>query len=195
MLRRRGDGGDRSEAGFTLIELSIAMLLAGIIATSLFGMLGSGTGAEKDLQQVADTQERVRVALVQLTSDIRETTQIGAGSGASSIQLTKVSLDGASTSTVAWTYDSAAQTLTRTTDAGSGPQTTFRLNRATPDPAYPVFTYYKPDGVTTLAAADASACTASVSVHLRGVSDDGTHPFSVDTTVDLRNVQRGAVCL
>ncbi|HEX2850623.1 MAG TPA: type II secretion system protein [Acidimicrobiales bacterium] len=186
---------DRDD-GFTLVEMSIAMLLAGIIAVSLFATLGSGTNAERDLQQVADTQERVRVALVELTSDIRETTAIGPASDASSIAVTHLSLNGASTSAVVWTYDAAAQQLTRTTDIGdgNGPQTTFRLTGAAPDPAYPVFTYFKSDGVTTLAPADAPACAASVAVHLRGVSDPGGHPSSVDTKVDLRNVHPGGGC-
>ena len=61
----------RDDRGFTVVELSIVLMLLGIVMSSLLGLLASQTTFEKKLSDVNENQQQLREALVLLQRDLR----------------------------------------------------------------------------------------------------------------------------
>ena len=61
---------DRDD-GFTIVELSIVLLLLGVVMASLLGLLASQTNFEKKLSDVNENEMQIREALVLLQRDLR----------------------------------------------------------------------------------------------------------------------------
>jgi prepilin-type N-terminal cleavage/methylation domain-containing protein len=68
-MRHRGRG-NREAAGFTLLEVLMAMAMMGIVAASLFASLGTAHKARESARSVMDPVQAVTVALDQLGKDI-----------------------------------------------------------------------------------------------------------------------------
>lgn len=66
-----GNRGRQTQAGFSLVEILVAMVLMGIIMTAIFNLY-LGTERNADTQdRIADVQQNVRFALDQVVRDIR----------------------------------------------------------------------------------------------------------------------------
>jgi Tfp pilus assembly protein PilW len=106
-----------SSAGFTLVELMVSLtlamaIMAAIISSYLF--LGRNLGRIVN-QQTVETEGRR--ALATFTQDVRSASAISGTPTVSSVTLTIPS--GASTTTVAYAFDSSTGTLTRTPASGT----------------------------------------------------------------------------
>ncbi|MDK1046237.1 MAG: prepilin-type N-terminal cleavage/methylation domain-containing protein, partial [Anaerolineales bacterium] len=64
--------GLRNEAGVTLIELMIYMVLASVVMGAIYSMMITQTRAYADQRQITDAQETVSGAAVLLTSELRQ---------------------------------------------------------------------------------------------------------------------------
>jgi prepilin-type N-terminal cleavage/methylation domain-containing protein len=78
----------RSDAGFTLVELLVAMGLFGILATILLGLAISSSGVADDTRQLATVGDESRLGMERMTRELREAARIadvvlptGAGTG------------------------------------------------------------------------------------------------------------------
>ena len=75
---------DNSDGGFTLVEVLIAMLLSGIVLTSIYSAFQSQQNSYLAQEQVSEMQQNVRIGLDILARDIRlagYNPDGGAGSG------------------------------------------------------------------------------------------------------------------
>ena len=70
--RRCSCPGLRSEAGVTLIELMIYMVLASVVMGAIYSMMITQTRAYADQRQMTDARETVSGAAVLLTSELRQ---------------------------------------------------------------------------------------------------------------------------
>jgi prepilin-type N-terminal cleavage/methylation domain-containing protein len=52
-----------AEAGFSLVELLIAMLVTGIISGAIYGLLSTGQGAFRREPELSDRQQNIRIAM------------------------------------------------------------------------------------------------------------------------------------
>jgi prepilin-type N-terminal cleavage/methylation domain-containing protein len=71
-MRRRPSIRSR-QAGFTLVELLVTIIVGGIFATGLFAFFFAGTDAARTQQSQATAQSDARAAIDRLTRDLRQT--------------------------------------------------------------------------------------------------------------------------
>lgn len=64
--------GTARQAGYTLIELLIAMILAGIVATGVYASFMSGVEASSSRDSQARAQNAARMAMEEFTRDVRQ---------------------------------------------------------------------------------------------------------------------------
>jgi Tfp pilus assembly protein PilW len=107
------------EAGFSLVELVVAMGIMLLVVGALLSALDSLTGAERTTSTHIDDEQSGRLALAQLGRDahgsahVLPQTTMAAYATTADLTLT----DG---SHVRWAYDGASKTLTRFLVAGDG---------------------------------------------------------------------------
>jgi prepilin-type N-terminal cleavage/methylation domain-containing protein len=78
----------RPDAGFTLVELLVAMGLFGILSTILLGLAISSSGVADDTRQLATVGDESRLGMERMTRELREAARLadvvlptGAGTG------------------------------------------------------------------------------------------------------------------
>lgn len=107
----------RATRGFTLVELIVGMSLSAIIfAAILSGFTFLGHSLTR-LVNTHDQEAKSRRAFYVFAKDISVATQVAGGSDVS-LSL-KIPASGGTTSTVAYVYDAATGTLTRTDNSSS----------------------------------------------------------------------------
>lgn len=84
----------RSEDGFTLVELLVALSLFAILSTSFFFVMLGGVGGSETTQQVADISEEARLGLNRMIRDTREAQRLTAASPTSYTILVDFNRDG-----------------------------------------------------------------------------------------------------
>jgi type II secretory pathway pseudopilin PulG len=185
----------RDEGGFSVVELAITLLISMTVMASLLGMLTSQTSAEKRVQEVADSQEAIRLAYVELTSDLRSADPIVSGT-ASSVEVDLQPVSGGAVRHVRWSVENGTlggRELVRT-ELGSGGSNavSYRLPGLATDQ---VFTFYKA-GTTpvTVPTADVRACAKRVHVVLLATAEGKGAPLRLESDVDLRNASVSASC-
>jgi prepilin-type N-terminal cleavage/methylation domain-containing protein len=67
---------DRSEAGFSLIELMVALTITLIVSGAIYGLMAQGQGSFQREPQLTDRQQNIRIAM-----DLIETDVVNAGRG------------------------------------------------------------------------------------------------------------------
>lgn len=94
-MRERGDVRTipRHSDGFSLVELAVALTLAGITALVVYGLFFDTQGAAEDTRRLVDAQSDVRIAMNLMVQDIR-------GSGASPLELPFARIAAASRDTI-----------------------------------------------------------------------------------------------
>jgi prepilin-type N-terminal cleavage/methylation domain-containing protein len=190
---RHADG----EAGFTLVELSITMMLAAIISVSIVGVLYSQTNVEKRMQRLSDDQIALRDALIEVGRDVRSADPLLSLSDitAYKTQIRVVIKDvGSETArSVQWRYDAASSTLVREEldNNGNVTGTSYRLSGVVA--TKPIFTYYRSIGTAyTLdplveTANTVSLCAVKVHVRLEAAPTTGPAPIVLESDIQLRN--------
>ena len=173
--RSLGAGATGDESGFTTLELMVVTLILGVvIAIAGSALVSLMNTASRNEAMVADEQLDSN-ALAQMARDIRSAGSIAFPSGATladtsnEVELVD-NLPAGGTSTVLWTYNPVASTLTRQVLVGSTFQTSQGpVPRVANPSGTPLFTYY--DGVS---GADISAtnpsniaqCTTAITVNV-----------------------------
>jgi Tfp pilus assembly protein PilW len=185
----------RDDDGFTLVELAISVMISMIVMASLLGLLTSQTTAEHRVQQVADSQEAIRQAYVELTGDLRSADPLVSAT-ASSVELEHRDLSGTTVRRLRWSVQTAAdgsRTLVRTELGNGGTQDVSYRLAGVADSA--VFTFYKA-GTTpvTVAAGDEARCAKRVRVVLRATAEGRGAPLRLESDVDLRNTPVSVLC-
>jgi Tfp pilus assembly protein PilW len=190
LSRRRAD----DEAGFTVVELMITVMISMIVMSSLLGLLTSQTKAEKRVHDVANSQEAIRLAYVELTSDLRSADPLVAAT-ASSIEVELRALDGTARR-LRWSVEpdtAGGLELVRTEIATDGTETSsYRLpGVASAD----VFTFFKA-GITPVEvpAGDEPGCAKRAAVVLLATAEGEGAPLRLESDVDLRNAKVSALC-
>jgi Tfp pilus assembly protein PilW len=185
---------NRDESGFTVVELAITLMISMIVMASILGMLHSQTQAERRVADVADSQEAIRLAYVELTSDLRSADPVLEADG-TSVRLQLRDAAGA-VRTVRWSVDATAAgglELVRHEVAANGTESvSYRLAGVA---SGPVFTWFKA-GTTpvTVAAADVRTCAKRAQVVLRATAVGRGAPLVLESDVDLRNAAVTSLC-
>lgn len=185
-----------SEAGFTLIELTIVMVMLLLISGAMFQMLDSLTRNERIQQAMVTNQERVRLAMIEVGRDIRAANPLNELSTTTDyptmLELSLGPRDGTQTH-VRWRL--SGTTLVRqvlTAPRGTVTATKNVLtNVRNVAGSQPLFEYYRPDGTlidVATHAGDISQCAVRVNVSVVSDVDPGPIPFTEDSDFELRNL-------
>jgi hypothetical protein len=193
------DDRGRDEAGMTVAEMMVVVLILGIVVATLFSVLQSVMANERVQQAKVNNQERVRFVLGQLTRDLRSANPLlspaTTAAGATGVEMAM----GASTGTqtyVRWTL--SGTTLTRVVSAtAGGTATTSKVmltNVRNASRGITLFRYYRSStvemaltGASAVAAGDIGNCTIRVRVAVASDSDPGPAPFLEETDAEIRN--------
>ena len=189
MLSRRDD-----ESGFTLVELTVVMLVMSIVSVSIVGMLVSQSNAEKRLNRAANNQEVLRQALIEVARDIRSSDpiawQTNVADYATQLPMRIREVRSDTDRYVRWRLDTASSTLVREEldTNGNVTATSYRVPGMVNQT---LFTYYRAYGSAyTLSGLDAGAvdrCTVRIHVVLKGAPQSGPAPSTVESDVQVRN--------
>jgi len=188
------------QRGFTLVELSVAMTIMLLVAGALLAALESGTRAERRASTRIDDEQSVRVALAELTHDVRNATALLPDA----TNTNSIDLAVPGPQEVRWWYDAAGHVLQRSTldVALSTPSAkAFDKGLSIPNVVNPpgsVFTFLAPDGTNVFAdpsatSADAAACTATIGVSVTVTGHPPSAPFteSAEPPVNAAADRRG----
>jgi prepilin-type N-terminal cleavage/methylation domain-containing protein len=187
-VSREADGA--REAGMTLVEMMVAMLVSTILAAGLISTVSVFTKAEANVVNSSNAAASVRGVLLQFQHDVQSANPLDALSSVSAyndeLQLT-VQPSG---SVVTWQYSSGAQTLTRTVGTSSTTELTNVTNGASA-----VFYYYDHCGVNQVTDPEATAAsiadsTTVVQISL-SVADLSAAPYGTTTSVNIMNKPPG----
>ena len=185
-VRRQGE-----QAGFTLVELLVVMILLGVIGSIV------GSGIVSSMRADRKTRERVAVT-GDLTKGVdRMTKQIRVAAPIidfSSTSLTVETYRNSLRYRYAYAYDASAKTVTETlsTYASASDVTPMSvdtqtlLRNVTNGTATPMFEYYDRDGATATAIDDIARVEISL---VETPTGDAQGPISFSTSVFLRNYQ------
>lgn len=194
-------GRDRDhEAGFTVVELAIVMMISMTVMASIVGMLHSQSKAERSVNGLASAQEQVRLALVAVQSDLRSAEPLVALPTASEfpkrMEIIHLDFDTDAMLRFRWRLDDVNDELVRETldDAGNVTATTFRLGGVTNNT---VFRYFNSRGDELTAENSTpeiiASCTLRVRVLIDAAPEDGPQPLDNWSDVQLRNRLPGGV--
>ncbi len=198
-----GTGGRRGagEAGFTLVEVMIAGMIAAIVSAALFGMLDSQTKAERRISNFVDNQETARQAILAMQRDLRSAEPLAPLPTGEDFKF-RVDLaifdgpESTTTEAIRWRVEpqsgTAPPALVRELVQSNGTvAVTHRLggvaNRALNQP---LFTYYQADGVAfnwTDTPGTIAHCTIRIRIDLRAAPVPGPAPVRLVSDVMLRN--------
>lgn len=195
---RRGAGTDRQRAadasGFTVIELAIVMLISSVIMTTLVGILDSQSRAERNVSALAGAQEQVRLALIEIQSDLRSAEPLIALASADDfpkqMNIAHMNFDDDTMTYFRWRLDPVKNQLVREVLNGSGAvtATTFRLTGVTNNT---VFRYFNGKGneLTPLNSTSSiiATCTLRVRILIDAAPEGGPQPLDNWSDVQLRN--------
>lgn len=189
------------DAGFTVVELSIAMLIMSIVMVSLAGLLQSQSSAERRLSSLADNQEEARLALVELQRDLRSAEPLVAletsAMYATQVRLVHVDFATEARSMFQWRLDTTTHELVREELNATGTAvtaTTYRLRGVADTVA---FRYFEQSGLELQPAVAnpsvISECTIRMRITLHAGPTKGPAPTLVDSDVELRNRLPGSL--
>lgn len=72
----RAQGGEGDDAGFSMVELLVAMGIFGLLSTLTFSMLSSTAKTVDDVRSISNLTEEARVATERLTRELRQSSLI-----------------------------------------------------------------------------------------------------------------------
>jgi prepilin-type N-terminal cleavage/methylation domain-containing protein len=181
------------EAGFTVVELSVVMVIMGVVATALVGMLVSQSRLAERVNSAANNQEVLRQALIEVSKDVRASdpilwqSDITAYGSTLPMRIRSVSND--VDRNLRWRISQGAL-IREELDATASNVTavSYRIPNISNST---VFTYYRADGSAyALSGLDAGAldrCTVKVHIKITGSPEAGPAATTVETDVQVRN--------
>lgn len=195
----RDDVRDHDEAGMTVTELMVVVLILGVVLTTLFGVLQSVMDNERVQQAKVNNQERVRFVLGQLTRDLRSANPLlspaTTAAGATGVEMAMGPLAGPQTY-VRWTLSGTSLTRVVSATAGGTPTTSkvMLTNVRNASRGITLFRYYRSSvaemaltGTSAVAPGDIGNCTIRVKIAVASDSDPGPAPFLEETDAEIRN--------
>lgn len=200
----------RSQAGMTVIELSIASALLLVVATTLFGVLTSLTNNDATTQNRIKNEQNVRFVFNDISRDLRASNPMDTFTTKSTYS-NQVQMELGATSpkqVVRWKYDTTPgsptyesllrQVMSDSTAAATVVSSTVRLTHVrNVESGQPVFSYFGQHQADLMAgsftAADVGNCSTRVRVLISADSFLGPKPFVGDSGVGLRNRTPGGV--
>ncbi|HVM09971.1 MAG TPA: prepilin-type N-terminal cleavage/methylation domain-containing protein [Acidimicrobiales bacterium] len=201
-MHRSALASDRRDSGFTLVEVSIAALLAAIVGTIMMSVLVSAQQSERHLEEISASQEELRRAIVEVLQDIRSAEPLWFDAASSPApapgsEIRVVHRRAGSTQPTYIRWHIEGTDLVRdvvSVDGFNQLQTVARTYRlAGVDPLVTSFAYDDKSARATFAS-DApvdwrklNQCTVRVTVVLRAAPLRGRHPVSVTSEAQLRN--------
>lgn len=114
-----GTTADRADAGFTLIELMISLLLFALIAVAGLALVDSGLGVQGRTEARLDRLSDLQRTMLVVSGDLEQVARGDIGGGGAQVHFTRAA-PGVGGPPVAVTYRVADKVLVR--DAGAGPQ-------------------------------------------------------------------------
>jgi prepilin-type N-terminal cleavage/methylation domain-containing protein len=192
----------RDDSGFTVVELSMVMMISAIVMAAIVGMLDTQTRAERHVHAVAGSQEQVRLALVMVQSDLRSAEPLveldDMAKYPTQMDIMHQDFDTDAVTFFRWRLDKTKDELVRELldDQGVATATTFRLPGVTSNT---VFRYFNsrdqelvPD-VTLHTRKEVANCTVKVRVLIDAAPEAGAKPIDNWSEVQLRNRLPGGV--
>ena len=187
----RKKGGD---AGYTVVELALSMLIASLITSTVLGYLVSQTNAERRIQAVAANQQSLRLALIEVSRDVRAADPLmplpGGMDYKTALQVTLRDVGTAPDRIVRWRVDSASSSLVREEIDTNG-NVTGQSYKLAGVAATQTFSYYRGDGTGYVldGTDDASVASCAIRVHigLTAAPNPGPSAQTVEADVELRN--------
>lgn len=186
------------ESGFTVIEMAIVMLISSIIMTTLVGILASQSRAERTVSGLATAQEQVRLALVELQSDLRSAEPLvkldNIDDYPTQMEIVHLDFDTDALLRFRWRLDATKNELVRETldENRNVTATTFRLQGVTNNT---VFRYFSGTGFEltpqNTTADNIAGCTLRVRVLIDAAPEKGPQPLDNTSDVQLRNRRPG----
>lgn len=171
-LLGRDPGRNDDEAGFTLIEIAVVVLIFSIVLVIAAGALNSlNNTANRNEAQIAEDQA-ASGAIAQLSRDIRSANAIsfpgGDGSQTKEIQIA-VNKPSGGTVQVLWVYDTTRATLTREVSSGGSFVTSGSPVQHVANPSgTALFSYVDKAGapISSNTAADIATCATGINLDL-----------------------------
>jgi type II secretory pathway pseudopilin PulG len=205
--------GRRNEAGFTIIEVTIATSIMLTVLAMFFATLVSLTRSEDRSQRLVSNEQNVRFELDQLAREIRASNPLvpllnatTASDYGNQIELL-LGPTGGTQKVVRWTYDTVKEQMVRqlmsdTSSSATILSQSFFLNRVrNVETSTPVFTYFGQQNTDLVAQTianhgyihDAANCAVRVHIVLTSDSNPGPVPFTETQDVEVRNRLPGNV--
>jgi competence protein ComGC len=193
-MRRLTTPDRRDESGFTVVELSIVMMISVIVMVSIVGMLTSQSNAQRTVSALASSQEQVRLAVVEIEQDLRSAEPLIALPSPSDypkrMEMVHLAFNDDSVTRFRWRLDTATNELVREVldNNGAVTATTYRLTGVTNNT---VFRYFNAQGTELTDANSTSStiarCTMRVRVLIDAAPEKGGKPLDNWSDVQLRN--------
>ncbi len=196
---------DRSEDGFSVVEVTVVVMILMLVLTAFYSLLETLTKHEHRTQALVGNEQAVRFFINELAREIRSSnpmqTQVtsDADTYTNSIELALGPSDSPQTY-VRWVYDEPTQTVSRMILSGPGgtpTTTTAKLDRVrNVETGTPFLQYYNQHGQDLVAlgiADDVANCAIRVRITVTSDSNPGPTPFTEIVDAELRNRLPGGV--
>lgn len=200
--RRAQEGGD---AGFTVVELTVVVMIMMLVLTAFYGLLDTLTKHEHRTQALVGNEQAVRFFINELAREIRSSNPMqtqavtDANAYTNSIELA-LGPSGGTQEYVRWTYNEATQIVLReilTGPSGTPTTQTAKLDRVrnveTGTPFLQYFNQHGQDLVALGIADDVANCAIRVKITVTSDSNPGPTPFTEIVDAELRNRLPGGV--
>jgi type II secretory pathway pseudopilin PulG len=204
-----------SEAGFTLVELVMAMMILMVVLALFFNMLVSLTKTEQRAQALVANEQDVRFELTQLAREVRAANPLVVlpTTDQYSNQITLIlGPTGGTQEVVRWNYDTdpdsptylrlAREVMTDSSFSATVVSRSWFLTRVRNlEIGKPIFTYHDAENQDMVADgdytnSDIANCAIRVHIELSADSNPGPLPFTEIQDVELRNrLPGGTGCL
>ena len=202
---------DNDEQGFTVIELTVTMMILAIVLTMFFGALTSLTKSEDRAQRLVSNEQNVRYELDQLSREVRAANPLTVLTNATDYS-NEIGMvlgpTGGSQQVVRWFYDTdptsphyerlSREIMSDSSDTATVVSTSWYLIRVrNVESGTPVFTYYDYKNDDMVAGGysnfDIQNCATRVHITISSDSNPGPLPFTETQDVELRNRLPGGV--
>lgn len=190
----RGHEVGDDEAGVTLLELVISVMILGIVIAAIFGVLASLTAADRRAQQRVLAQENIRLTLADIGRDLRSAQRLDIPLDRITAR-SEVAFIAANGDHVRWKLDAGTKTLQRSVlppTATVWPAGRTIANVRNGDDGTDLFRYYgagnqRLDANSTVLPIDIAACTLRMRLTLKVGPADVTTPYASTLDIGLRN--------
>jgi prepilin-type N-terminal cleavage/methylation domain-containing protein len=183
----------RSDAGFTVVELAVVLIVMSIVLVIAGTSLISLDRATSRNDSAVQEEQAASNGMAELENDLRSAATVTIPPGASAADELQLALLGSAgaTTNVRWVYDVSAQTLTRQVQLqGSYQPQGYSIADVSNGAAAPVFTYYDSNesDISETTGSNIALCTTAVGIDVQVASSaQGVGAFDETSEVALTN--------